>query len=97
MSVLDISVLALVLTAVFSAIAVFHARFEDNITQRVGLALLGFACSVRAWGLFDSEMISTSECLVYIGIAVVAFGTKLNKKHFPRKERCLLKSKRIFH
>lgn len=87
------SIVALLVTAVLCALGSFNPRFEDNTLQRVGLAVLGFASSLRMIALTTSTWVDPIEALLYIGAATFALGTFFNSKHFHKATSCSPASK----
>ena len=85
---------ALVVTTLLCVAASFTDRFEDNILQRVGLVVLGFASSLKAFMIAGDGYVEIVEAACYIGGSLLAIGTLLNPRHCQKGEiKCLIRSK----
>lgn len=83
-----IYIAAVFISAILAIVGVLHAQFDDNVIQRLGLSMVGFAACVELWLMFkesDCCALANSRNLFVIGCAIYGMGTALKViKHRDR-------------
>lgn len=77
-----LSCLCLSFVAVICMVGCFSPRYDDNMLQRIGMAVLGMGCIARVQSIWAAEVVANDWFLVHGGMALVAAGTawKLYRK-----------------
>lgn len=71
-----IYVIALLIIGVTSLVAVFSPKFDDNLTQRVGLAVACIGATIRLLDMVDLiDANNNARFLMTYGVAVFCTGT----------------------
>lgn len=64
--------------AVFSITGILSRYFDDNLCQRIGLSLIGFASTIEIWMSFSSMLcyqLENIRQIFVVGAVVYAIGT----------------------
>lgn len=69
-----ISILCLAVTATLCTVGVF-ARFDDTLTQRIGLSLVAIWCILRVEEKLSSQYTEPVHIVLHLGLMVYAVGT----------------------
>lgn len=74
--------IALVLIAAASLLAIWSRAFDDNLIQRVGLAITCFGATMRVMTLLMGTDLMTTRWVITYGVAIFVIGT--GWKYRPR-------------
>jgi hypothetical protein len=75
MSLWMVSVACLVLTAVCCMAGALAHRYNENLGQQAGMALLCFGASTIAWRIWRVEYVNPDAVLTHAGLALFAVST----------------------
>ena len=80
--------LSTVLILAICVIGVLHPRYEDNLVQRLGMAVAALGGVAELWWLYQGQFMPDETDIVFSGgVALFALGTVLKKILAPRKRR----------
>lgn len=69
------SVVCLTLIALLCVVGTLHPRYDDNLLQRCGMALLALACIGRAAEALASGAVSAQSMIMHVAVLLCAVGT----------------------
>lgn len=82
-----ISILALSITGSLCAVAIFSHRFDDNLLQRIGLALVALWCLARLPEKIASMHTEPVHLVLHLGLCAYAVGMAVKVARGRRMRR----------
>ncbi|HJY06549.1 MAG TPA: hypothetical protein VJ323_09535 [Bryobacteraceae bacterium] len=70
-----LAIISLVIIAAVCFLGTFSRKYDDNLAQRIGMALLCISAISRVRYLWLMEYVDFEWLLLYVGTAVFALGT----------------------
>lgn len=70
-----VSVVCLGITMVLCVVGTFSCRYDDNIFQRIGMAMLFIGCYPRLREAWETHYVTEGVWMAHIGLASFAVGT----------------------
>jgi hypothetical protein len=72
---LTMALVCLMLVAVTCFLGTFSPYYDDNLPQRVGMAVIFFFCVSKMKSLNETQYVETDLLIMYFGMMVYAVGT----------------------
>jgi hypothetical protein len=81
------SIICLSWLALLCLLGVFHDAFEDNLLQRIGMAMMAIWCVSRVWEKLHTWDTDTIHIVLHVALAMYATGTalKVARRHWALK------------
>lgn len=71
--------LALLVTSVVCLLGVLHPRYQDNLLQRLGMAVACLGAVAELWTTLEGVVRVNAHIVSSVGVALFAVGTVLKK------------------
>ena len=82
-----VAIFCLLVVAATCIAGTFCEKYDDNLAQRIGMAVMTFFCFGRAITIYKSQFVDPELMVAYIGMACFAAGTVCKIVLVCRKQR----------
>lgn len=81
------SCICLVFVGAVCLVGTLWRRYDDNLVQRCGMAVLCFGCAGRAGEIWHAQYVRADWLLVHVGMALIAAGVSWRVAQFEWHRR----------